>query len=221
MTLTFPGQCTHATGTVTWCVTGGSLVRYSGAACSGSGQTLMTDVTSTTPFSCVAPVGNYPALRVALTVNSGTTTSATASSGTDVIALENAVLTTSSYGGMLMIGRLIRRFLREQDGITLVIAIAAMAILAIATTGVIVAGTANEGTAFVSLAGPLRLRSRATGARVRRGMVYSDVAAGTDPPNDTPQTFPTQPNGATGSYSVHSDRRRNVARHCDRHDAEA
>lgn len=95
VTLTFPAQCTHATGTVTWCVTGGSLVRYSGAACSGSGLTLTTDVTSTAPFSCVVPVGDYASLRVALTINSGTT-SATASSGTDVIALQNAALTTSS-----------------------------------------------------------------------------------------------------------------------------
>ena len=36
-------------------------------------------------------------------------------------------------------------------------------------------------------------------------MVYAEVAAGRTPPNDTPQTVPTQPNGATGSYSVHTD----------------
>ena len=53
------------------------------------------DVTSTTPFSCVVPVGNYPAVQAALTVNTGTT-SATASSGTDTITLENAALTTST-----------------------------------------------------------------------------------------------------------------------------
>ena len=98
VTLNLPYECTHATGTVTWCVTGGALVRYSGSACSGSGQTLQTNVTSTTPFSCVAPVGNYPSLRAALTVNTGVT-SATASSGTDTITLENAILTTSNYTG--------------------------------------------------------------------------------------------------------------------------
>src|SRR5262249_3287176 len=27
VSLTLPAQCTHATGTVTWCVTGGSLIR--------------------------------------------------------------------------------------------------------------------------------------------------------------------------------------------------
>jgi len=95
VTLTFPNQCTHATGTVTWCVTGGSLVRYNGSACSGSGQTLTTNITSAQPFSCVATVGSYPQLKVDLTVNSGST-SATASSGTDSITLVNAPLTTSS-----------------------------------------------------------------------------------------------------------------------------
>ena len=95
VTLTLPSQCAHATGTVTWCVTGGSLVRYSGSACSGSGLTLQGNVTSTTPFSCVATVGNYPQLAVNLTVNVGTTSS-TASSATDSITLVNAPLTTAS-----------------------------------------------------------------------------------------------------------------------------
>lgn len=95
VTLTFPSQCTHASGTVTWCVSSGSIVRYVGSSCSGSGMTLTTNVSSTTPFSCVAPVGKYPSLRAVLTVNSGTT-SATASSGTDTMELENAPLTTST-----------------------------------------------------------------------------------------------------------------------------
>jgi Tfp pilus assembly protein PilW len=95
VTLTFPSQCTHATGTVTWCVSSGSLVRYAGSSCSGTGLTLATNVASATPFSCVKPVGSYPGLQVALTMNSGSTSS-TASSGTDVITLENAPLTTST-----------------------------------------------------------------------------------------------------------------------------
>jgi hypothetical protein len=95
VTYTYPTQCTHATGTVTWCVTGGSLIRYSGSSCSGSGLTLINNVTSATPFSCVVPVGNLPAVQAALTVNAGTT-SATAASGTDTITLENATVTTAS-----------------------------------------------------------------------------------------------------------------------------
>jgi prepilin-type N-terminal cleavage/methylation domain-containing protein len=102
VTLTYPSQCVghtpEAPGNVTWCITGGSLIRYPGSACSGTGQTLTTNVTSTTPFSCVAPVGNFAAVKVALTVNTGTT-AATASSGTDTITLENSLLTTSSTTG--------------------------------------------------------------------------------------------------------------------------
>jgi Tfp pilus assembly protein PilW len=95
VTLTFPSQCTHATGTVTWCVTSGSLVRYSGSSCSGSGLTLVTSVTSAQPFSCsAATVGNYPQLNVILTVNAGAT-SASSSSGTDNITLHNAPANTS------------------------------------------------------------------------------------------------------------------------------
>lgn len=96
VTLTLPTVCAHATGIVTWCVTGGSLVRYAGSACSGSGRTLTTNVTSATPFSCVAPVGVYPAVKAVISVNTGTTP-ATQSSGTDTMTLENAQLTTSSY----------------------------------------------------------------------------------------------------------------------------
>lgn len=98
VTFTFPSQCTHATGTVTWCVTGGSLVRYTGSACSGSGQTLTTGVSSATPFSCVTSVGTYPAVKAILSVNAGTASS-TAATGTDVITLQNAALTTASVAG--------------------------------------------------------------------------------------------------------------------------
>ncbi len=92
VTLTLPSRCSHASGTITWCASGGSLIRYSGSACSGSGQTLITGVTSATPFSCVAPVGNYPALNVALTV----TTTGQPFSQTDLITLMNAPATTST-----------------------------------------------------------------------------------------------------------------------------
>lgn len=98
VTLNLPSQCPNASGTISWCVSGGSLIRYTGSACSGTAQTLINDVTSTTPFSCVVPVGDYPALNMALTANQGTT-SATAWTGSDLVTLENAVLTTSSYKG--------------------------------------------------------------------------------------------------------------------------
>ena len=102
-----------------------------------------------------------------------------------------------------MIRRLIERFLREQEGITLVLAIATMSVLAIATTGVIVAGTANESTAFGSTAGRSAFAVAQQALAYGEGMVYGQVAAGTDPPT-TPQSLPTQPNGATGTYTVTS-----------------
>ncbi len=101
VTLTFPSQCTHTSdSTATWCVTGGSLIRYSNSlTCSGStSRTLTTNVTSATPFSCVTALGDLPAVQAVLTVNTGTT-SATASSGTDTITLENSAVTTSSSTG--------------------------------------------------------------------------------------------------------------------------
>src|SRR5947209_3158186 len=71
VTLTFPSQCTHTSvSPVTWCVTGGSLVRYTNSlTCSGTGQTLTTNVTSATPFSCVSALGTLAAVKVVLTVN--------------------------------------------------------------------------------------------------------------------------------------------------------
>jgi Tfp pilus assembly protein PilW len=93
--LSIPTTCPHATGTVSWCVTSGALVRYAASSCTGSGQKLATSVTSTRPFSCLATVGDYPELQVALAVNAGTT-STTAVAQTDKIAMRNAALTTST-----------------------------------------------------------------------------------------------------------------------------
>jgi len=94
VTLTLPSQCPHATGTVTYCVTGGSLIRYSGSACSGTGQTFASGLTSATPFSCIATVGDYPELQIALTAQ--TQSSVDVVSATDAIAMRNAAVTTST-----------------------------------------------------------------------------------------------------------------------------
>lgn len=87
--------CAHASGTYTWCVSGGSLIRYTGSSCSGTSQTFVKNVTTPTPFTCVAPVNQYPRLQVALTVN-GTSSSVNGFSATDQIDMRNAALTTSS-----------------------------------------------------------------------------------------------------------------------------
>ncbi len=95
VTLVLPSSCAHGTGTYTWCVSSGALIRYSASSCSGTSQTFIKNVTSATPFSCVAPVNQYPRLQVALTVN-GTSSSANRFSATEQIDMHNAALTTSS-----------------------------------------------------------------------------------------------------------------------------
>ena len=92
--LTLPSQCPHATGTVSWCVTGGSLMAYTTSDCSGSGETLASHITSATPFSCVATVGDYPELQIALTAQTQSTEDTV--SANDTIAMRNATLTTSA-----------------------------------------------------------------------------------------------------------------------------
>lgn len=89
VTLALPSYCVNAAGTYTWCVTAGSLVKYSGSSCAGTGVTYASNVTSATPFSCVLG-GQYPRLQVALTSNSGTI-SGTAATGTSIITLRNAL----------------------------------------------------------------------------------------------------------------------------------
>lgn len=95
VTLTLPSQCSHAAGTYTWCVASGALTRYAGSACTGSGETFVSDVTSATPFSCVAPVSQYPRLQVALSIDPNSQAS-DAYSSTDLIDMRNAALTTST-----------------------------------------------------------------------------------------------------------------------------
>jgi len=104
-----------------------------------------------------------------------------------------------------MIRRLIQRVTREQDGVTLVIAIATMCILAIATTGVIVAGTSNEDTAWVSTQARSAFAVAQQALAYGEGTVYAEVANGGDPTVGNPYSLPTQPNGATGTYSVSTD----------------
>jgi Tfp pilus assembly protein PilW len=93
VTLTLPAYCVNAVGTYTWCVTSGSLIRYSGSSCSGTGVTFASSVTSTTPFTCVLG-GRFPRLSVALTSNTGPT-SGSAATGTTTITLRNATTSGS------------------------------------------------------------------------------------------------------------------------------
>jgi prepilin-type N-terminal cleavage/methylation domain-containing protein len=88
--LSLPTQCAHASGDVSWCYSGGWLVRKAATTCTGSAQKYVGDVTSTTPFSCYLPVsGAMPQLKVALTVNPSTR-NANKTTATDYITMRNA-----------------------------------------------------------------------------------------------------------------------------------
>lgn len=96
--LQLPTQCDHASGTVTWCVSSGSLIRNTGTTCSDttSSLTYISSVTSATPFSCYSPVsGSTPQLQVALTVNPATRNS-DKTTATDYITMHNAASTGCS-----------------------------------------------------------------------------------------------------------------------------
>jgi prepilin-type N-terminal cleavage/methylation domain-containing protein len=86
--LTLPSQCIHATGTYTWCVSSGALLRYSGSTCSGTGQTFASNVTTPTPFSLLTGTGLLPRLQVTLSVNTSGRPSDRASVS-DTITLRN------------------------------------------------------------------------------------------------------------------------------------
>jgi prepilin-type N-terminal cleavage/methylation domain-containing protein len=90
--LTMNSQCSHATGTISWCVASGALSRYATADCTGTRHIFIRNVTSSAPFSVLTASGDLPRLRIALTVNE----TATASDGftlTDVVAFRNAAPT--------------------------------------------------------------------------------------------------------------------------------
>jgi len=88
--LTLPAICSHASGTITWCVSAGALRRYVGAACTGASQPYVSAVTSAAPFSLPAAVsGSLPQLQVALSANA-TGRAGDGFSLADTITLRNA-----------------------------------------------------------------------------------------------------------------------------------
>jgi prepilin-type N-terminal cleavage/methylation domain-containing protein len=87
--LTLPSECIHGTGDYTWCVSSGSLIRYSGSACSGTSQVFATGVTTATPFTLLDKTsGRLPQLQIILSVNQGAN-STDADSITETITLRN------------------------------------------------------------------------------------------------------------------------------------
>lgn len=90
VTLTLPATCSHAAGTVTWCVASGTLTRFTGAACSGSGMPFVRAITSPKPFSLPAAAsGSLPQLQISIAANASGRTSDTFAL-TDALTLRNA-----------------------------------------------------------------------------------------------------------------------------------
>lgn len=89
VTFSLPAQCTHATGTVTWCVVSGVLKRFTTASCSGTGMVFVGYLTSATPFSLHTVTGNLPQLLVNL-VASPTNRATDTFAVTDSITLRNS-----------------------------------------------------------------------------------------------------------------------------------
>ena len=93
VTLTLPTECVNTTQTTyTWCVSGGSLLRYAASTCTGTAQTFATDVTTATPFTLTHTSGDLPQLTIDLTVNLSTRSS-DAVSVADTITLRNGART--------------------------------------------------------------------------------------------------------------------------------
>lgn len=90
VTLTLPNQCVHATGQYTWCVTGGTLLRFAGSDCvTGTSQALADGVTTPTPFTLLSVSGQLPQLQINLGVNLAGRASDVVSVN-DTITLRNA-----------------------------------------------------------------------------------------------------------------------------------
>jgi hypothetical protein len=101
-----------------------------------------------------------------------------------------------------MMRRLFDRFVREEDGITLVLAIATTAILAITTAGIITAATANEDTAYASTSGRSAFALAEEALAYGEGMIYSNVSNNVSVTTGTWFPLPTQPNGGSGRYQA-------------------
>lgn len=81
--------CANATGDVSWCVNGSSLVYAAAADCSGSTTAFVGNVTSAEPFCLQTVTDALPQLYVSLAVDASAQ-AGTATAATDAITLRNA-----------------------------------------------------------------------------------------------------------------------------------
>lgn len=99
----------------------------------------------------------------------------------------------------MRLSRFVHRLLREEDGVALVMALAIMSVLAIATTGIITAGTANQRTTYVSNQERQAFGIAQEGLAYAEGCVYSAAANHTTPACTSSTSIPNEPVGS-GTY---------------------
>jgi Tfp pilus assembly protein PilX len=100
-----------------------------------------------------------------------------------------------------MIHRIVQRLVREEKGVALVMALAMMAVLSIMTAGVLLAGTANESTSYVSDQQREAFEIAQQGLAYAEGMLDYNTAHGVAVSVGTAYAQPTQPVGS-GTYAV-------------------
>ncbi len=98
---------------------------------------------------------------------------------------------------MLVTRRLLRRLVRDESGVALVMALGIMVVMAITTAGILIAGTANQREAFVSDNARQAFGIAQEGLANAEGMLYSAAASHTTPPSGS-QNLTDLP-GATGT----------------------
>ncbi len=100
-----------------------------------------------------------------------------------------------------MIGRVLRRLVRDEDGIALVMALAIVLVLSVTTTGILVAGTANQRTTFVSDEQRQAFAIAQEGLAYAEGCLYAAAANHTSPLCTSPLDLPSQPVGRGQYYA--------------------
>ena len=93
---------------------------------------------------------------------------------------------------------LVRRVVREEDGIALVMALALILVLSITTAGILLAGTVNQRETYVSNQERQAFAIAQEGLAFAEGMVYAAAQNHGTPPTGT-QDLPAQPVGS-GTY---------------------
>ena len=97
--------------------------------------------------------------------------------------------------------RIVQRLAREEKGVALVMALAMVAVLSIMTAGVLLAGTANESTSYVSDQQREAFEIAQEGLSYAEGMLDYNTAHGVSVTVNTFFSQPTQPVGS-GTYAV-------------------